>query len=161
MADNNISAEVRELIANNEFLSGLRGDYLEFLLENSKEQRFERGEVIFRQGDHADRFFLLLRGEVTIEIPAIYGPPMQLQSLGRGRMLGWSWLISPYRWDFQARAVQDSDVIRFDGEAVLGKCEADPEFGYEILKRFTLLMSERLTAARKSMIDQWRPAGFA
>jgi CRP-like cAMP-binding protein len=155
------NSKISDIVANNDFFSGLSEEHLEFLLQHSKEQRFGAGEIIFRQGDHADRFYLVLRGEVTVEIPAIYGPPMQMQNLGRGKILGWSWLITPYRWDFQARAVQDSEVVRFDGGVVLRRCEKDAEFGYEIMKRFSLLMSERLTAARKSMIEQWMPSGFA
>ena len=52
-------------------------------------------------------------------------------------------------------------MIEFDGSAILARCEKDTEFGYELFKRFTGLMSARLEAARQKMMDQWNPPGFA
>jgi CRP/FNR family cyclic AMP-dependent transcriptional regulator len=94
-------------------------------------------------------------------VPALVGPLLELQVLGDNQMLGWSWLIPPYRWNFSARAVEDTELLEFDGQAILARCEKDPKFGYELLKRFTTLMSERLNAARLKMMDQWNPPGFA
>jgi CRP-like cAMP-binding protein len=76
-------------------------------------------------------------------------------------VLGWSWVIAPHRWAFQARARTAVEAIEFDGEALLAHCEADPKFGYAVLKRFSALMSERLQHARQRMIEEWRPEGFA
>jgi CRP/FNR family cyclic AMP-dependent transcriptional regulator len=75
--------------------------------------------------------------------------------------LGWSWLISPYQWSFQARAEEDSELLQFDGTAILARCEQEPKFGYELLKKFAGMMSMRLEAARRKMMDEWNPAGFA
>ena len=52
-------------------------------------------------------------------------------------------------------------LLEFDGRAVLARCEQDSKFGYELLKRFAALMSERLEAARQKMMDEWNPPGFA
>jgi len=82
-------------------------------------------------------------------------------TLGEDQVLGWSWLIPPYRWNFLARAVEESDLLEFDGGAILARCEEDPKFGYELFKCFAALMSERLAAARQKMMDQWDPPGFA
>ena len=73
----------------------------------------------------------------------------------------WSWLLPPFKWSFNARAETDSKVLEFDGEAVLKDCESDPAFGYEVIKRFSALMAERLDAAHRKMMEQWSPAGFA
>ena len=100
-------------------------------------------------------------GRVAIQVPALMGPAMEVQSLGEGQVLGWSWLIAPYRWHFLARALEDSEILEFDGSAVLAHCEYDPRFGYELLKLFAALMSERLDAARQRLIDQYSPPGFA
>ena len=75
--------------------------------------------------------------------------------------MGWSWLISPYKWSFQAKAIEDADLLRFDGKAILTQCELDPKFGYELLKKFAELMSVRLDSARQKMMEEWNPAGFA
>jgi CRP-like cAMP-binding protein len=94
-------------------------------------------------------------------MPAIMGPSLEIQALGKDQVLGWSWLISPYKWNFQAMIEEDSELLMFDGNVILARCEQEPKFGYELLKKFAELMSVRLDAARKKMMDEWNPAGFA
>ena len=103
----------------------------------------------------------MYKRQVSVQVPALVGPVLEIQILGKDQILGWSWLISPYRWHFLARAVEDSTILEFDGSAILAHCDEDPKFGYELLKRFAGLMSERLEAARQKMMDQWNPPGFA
>jgi len=161
MTQANASPAVIETLSGNTFFAGMMPEHLAFLAGATRPRQCKAGEVLFRQGEHADRFFLVQSGEITVEVPAIMGPALQLQKLSIGKLLGWSWLIAPYQWDFQARAITDAGVIEFDGSAILARCEADNAFGYELFKRFTGLMSERLSSARRKMMDQWDPAGFA
>ena len=153
--------ELKQILSANIFFANMKAQDLDFLVDNAQLKNLETGDVVFRQGEHAESFYLLLSGEIIVEVPAIQGPSLQVQELSTGKMLGWSWLISPYRWDFQARATSDAELIEFDGKAILAKCEADPSFGYDLFKRFTGLMSERLLSARRKMMDQWDPPGFA
>ena len=117
--------------------------------------------MLFRQGKPADKFYLLQSGQVSVQVPALVGPVLEVQRIGDGQILGWSWMIPPYKWNFQARVEADSMFLEFDGRAVLARCEQDSKFGYELLKRFAALMSERLEAARQKMMDEWNPPGFA
>ncbi len=143
------------------FFAGLSEDHLSFLADHASHRQLKAGAVLFRHGDRARYFFLVLSGHVSVEIAAIEGPALLLQDLAPGDVVGWSWLISPNRWNFQARATRPAEVIEFDGAAVLEHCEQDPRFGYELLKRFSTLMSERLKVARDRMMKEWKPAGFA
>ena len=143
------------------FFAGLNEDYLKFLAEYATEKQIAKGDVLFQQGKAADKFYLVRSGRVSVQVPALVGPVLELQVLGENQVLGWSWLIPPYRWNFVARALEDTVVLEFDGSAILERCEKDPKFGYELFKRFTALMSERLDAARQKMMDQWNPPGFA
>lgn len=152
---------IEEYLSAHEFFAGLDKDSLEFLSSSASERQVEKGDVLFKQGERADRFFLLLGGQVSVQVPALMGPVLEVQNLGKDQILGWSWLIQPYRWSFMARAMADSELLEFDGTAILARCEEDPKFGYELLKRFAALMSERLDAARQKMMDQWNPPGFA
>ena len=143
------------------FFAGLDVAHMRYLINHAREREYARGEVLFRQGERATTFYLVTAGEVVVEIPAITGPALELQRLGDGQILGWSWMIPPYRWTFMARAEEDARVLEFDGEAILAHCEEDPAFGYALLKRFTVLMTERLESARRTMMDEWNPPGFA
>lgn len=153
--------KTEEILSGMPFFDGLDPDFVKFLADCARSRQVEGNQALFRQGDPASQFFLLRTGSVSIEIPAIAGPTLQVQRLGPGKILGWSWLLPPYKWSFQARAEQDSEVLEFDGRAILERCEEDPRFGYELIKRFSGLMAERLDAAHRKMMDQWSPAGFA
>lgn len=152
---------IEDYLADHDFFKGLDESFIHFLAGSVTESHVEEGDVLFSQGKAADKFYLLREGSISIEIPALVGPPLEVQALGTGKILGWSWLIPPYKWNFLARAKEDSTVLEFDGKAILQHCEEDPRFGYELIQRFAALMSERLDAARQKMMDQWNPPGFA
>jgi CRP/FNR family cyclic AMP-dependent transcriptional regulator len=152
---------IKALLSRNPFFSGLKAEYLEYLTEHAATERLARDTVLFAYGEGARHFYLVTEGKVSVEVAAIEGPALELQLLGPGAVLGWSWLIAPYRWNFQARAAEPATVVKFDGARILARCEQDPEFGYQLVKRFSALMSERLHFARQKMMEEWKPAGFA
>ena len=152
---------IEKYLSSQEIFSGLNPEFIGFLARCASERQIEQGHVLFHHGERARKFYLVCDGRIAVEIPAITGPTLEVQSLGEGEVLGWSWLIPPYRWNFQARAEEETELLEFDGEAVLARSEQEPEFGYEVLKRFAALMSARLDAARQKMMDQWNPPGFA
>ena len=156
-----MSEATKKLIAGHALFADLDPQYIHTLAEFSAERVIPEGQNLFNQGQPARTFYLIVSGKVVVETPAIIGPTLVLQELGKGRILGWSWLIPPYRWHFQARAETESTVVEFDGTRLLELCEKDPAFGYQLLKRFAGLMGERLESARRRMIDAWNPSGFA
>jgi CRP-like cAMP-binding protein len=155
------AVSIADRLAADGFFAGLSPDFIAFLAAHARSKILKEEEVIFHYGERAQRFYLVVSGHIAVEVAAIEGPSLQLQDLGPGAVVGWSWLIAPHRWSFQARAKTPAEIIEFDGDAVLAECEANPKFGYELLKRFSALMSERLQHARQRMIEEWRPEGFA
>jgi CRP-like cAMP-binding protein len=155
----NPSIEIR--VAASEFFSGLRPELIERLAAHANARKLAAGEMLFHYGERADRFYLIEHGNVAVEVAAITGPALVLQELGPGAALGWSWLIAPHTWSFQARAKTAVELLEFDGSGIRALCEEDPRFGYEVLKRFAALMSERLHFARRKMMESWNPPGFA
>lgn len=156
-----MSESILEYLAGHPTFRDLDPEQIAVLAAHGSEQNLARGETLFKQDDDARRFYILRSGRVRVEIPSLYGPPLEVQSLGPDEILGWSWLIAPYRWTFAAIAETDSRLLVFDGESLLGHCEKDPAFGYALMKRFTALMSERLHAARLRMMENWSPPGIA
>jgi CRP-like cAMP-binding protein len=149
------------VLTRHEFFRGLEPRDVEFLAVHAIPRNLEPGEILFEHGQQADRFYLIREGRITVGVPAIEGPSLEVQTLGAGEILGWSWLIPPYRWNFRGQVVEAAEVVAFDGKAILERCETDPAFGYPLMKRFSSLMSERLEAARRKLMDEWNPAGFA
>ncbi len=152
---------IEHYLSQQALFAGLDEKYIAILSQHARKLRIEKGEMLFRQGEPAEKFYVVCDGRISIQIPSVYGPPLEIQALGNDEVAGWSWLIAPYRWSFQAKAEQDTDLLEFDGPAILARCEAEPRFGFELLKRFAALMSERLEAARLKMMETWNPPGLA
>lgn len=152
---------IDEYLSTHVFFSDLDDKSKKTLAESADVLQIKQGEVLFQPGASSDKFYLLLTGQVSVRVPALMGPALEIQTLNPDQVLGWSWLIPPYRWSFQAMAVEDSELLEFDGKRILANCEEDSDFGYHLLKIFAGLMSERLDKARQKMMDQWNPPGFA
>jgi CRP/FNR family transcriptional regulator, cyclic AMP receptor protein len=114
---------------------------------------FRGGEEVFREGAPADEFYLLREGRVALEILEPGHEPARLSTLGSGEILGASWLVPPYRWTFDARALEPTRAIGVDARCLRAKCEADHDLGYELLKRVAASLIRRLHATRLQMLD--------
>lgn len=154
-------SEILDFLSKHSLFAGLREDHLELLAAHARERSLEADEVVASKGDPAECFYLVLEGSLVIEVPAIAGPKLEITRLASGEVFGWSWLIAPYKWHFHARASGQTRVLEFDGKALLQRCEADSDFGYPLMRRFSGLMATRLDAAQRKMMDQWSPPGFA
>lgn len=152
---------INDYLLTHEFFSGFSDDLLKFLCECSSTHEIKTGQILFQQGESADKFYVVRTGRIALQMPAIMGPVLEIQTVDNDQVLGWSWLIAPYKWNFQTIAEEDTELLQFDGAAILARCEQEPQFGFELLKKFAALMSVGLNAARQKMMDEWNPAGFA
>jgi CRP-like cAMP-binding protein len=141
------------LLAEHPFLRGLEPRYLALLAGCAANVRFDAGRYIFREGEEADRFYIIRHGKVALELSAPERGALTIQTLGAGDVLGWSWLFPPYRWRFDARALELTRAIALDGACLRRKCDEDHSFGYELVKRFAQVIVERLQATRLQLLD--------
>ena len=118
-------------------------------------ESFAAGEYIFREQEAADKFYLLRYGSVALEIHLAGREPLIVDTLHEGDILGWSWLIPPYRWMLDARAVQLTRAISLDTKCIRGKMEEDHRLGYELYRRFMPVIAKRLQAGRLQLIDMY------
>jgi CRP/FNR family cyclic AMP-dependent transcriptional regulator len=139
-------------IKDHPFLAGLKPDQIARLSQFAMPVQFSPGEVIFRTGDPANRFYLIQRGKVALESRGKNGPT-QIQTLGAGDVLGWSWMFEPYKWQFEAKALEPTSAIFLYGTQLREQCEAGPDFGYELMKRCTQISIGRLQAATQRLLE--------
>ncbi len=144
-------AELESLIARHPLTHGLAPPHLRILAESALEVAFARGEQIFRTGDEANRFYLILDGAVQIESRDEFGQKNPIQIIRSGDVLGWSWLFPPYRWNFDARASETTRAIFFYGTRLRAQCDDDHDFGYEMLRRMSQVLLDRLQSTRREL----------
>jgi CRP/FNR family transcriptional regulator, cyclic AMP receptor protein len=139
-------------LASHSFLKGLSPQQLEALSKIATRAQFEAGKAIFHQRETANRFYLVEQGRVSLD----YGLPrkrhVQIQTIGPGEALGWSWLAEPYQWQFSATAIDDVTVSFFRVADLRQQCMRDPKLGYAIMERVAQVLMERLQATRHKLL---------
>jgi CRP-like cAMP-binding protein len=134
------------------FLAGMTRAHLQLIAENAAESHFAAGDLIFREGESADRLYLVQIGEVALQTHSA-GRSTTVQIIADGEALGWSWLFPPHRWLFDARAQQDTDAISIYVPGLRERIEIDPAFGFELMKRVAQVVVHRLQATRLKFVQ--------
>jgi CRP-like cAMP-binding protein len=132
---------------------GLPDSTLELIAGCGSNVHFTEGELLFREGDPADTFFVIRHGSVALETFVPARGPVTIETIEAGDVVGWSWLFPPYRWHFDAKALAGVRATSFDGACLRGKCDADPSLGYGLMSRFARVMIERLQSTRLRLLD--------
>jgi CRP-like cAMP-binding protein len=138
------------------FAEELLPAHLEKLCSMAFDVPFKKNEIIFREGDECNNFYLLTSGKVILEIP-VQGCLLGIETLGPGDELGWSSMLMSDRRHFQARAVEPVHTLAFDGAELNRVCKEDPPFGYALLYRLLGVVSRRLQATRLRLVDIYAP----
>ena len=107
MTTDPIAKRIRE----HPFLRGLTHDQLALLTDCALPAQFKAGQIIFREGEKAKLFYLIEKGKVVLESKGEFGEPVVIDTIGAGDLLGWSWMMPPYKWRFTARAVEPTEAI--------------------------------------------------
>lgn len=153
-----IPPAVMTTVTQHPFFQGMSEAHLEILAECAERTEFPAGEMIFRRGDPASRFYLIESGAVSVEIAEAGRKTIFIQTLGAGEELGWSWLFPPHQWRFDARAVKPTRAIYFYGQWLRELCDESPEFGYELMRRMVRVVVTRLHATREQLVGLSRLA---
>lgn len=146
-------AGLERILAEHPFFAGFSPEYSQLVAGCARNHRFDAEQFLFHEGDQADEFFLIRQGKVALEISAPGREPIVIATLGAGEIVGASWVIPPYRWTFDARAVELTRAIGIDAACLRRKCEADHHLGYEMMKRFLPIIVKRLHATRLQILD--------
>jgi CRP/FNR family cyclic AMP-dependent transcriptional regulator len=148
------SAELERDIAAIPFLEGMSARHIGVLAACACRTHFKESQIIFRQGETANRFYLIEDGMVELEAVNEWGGRRIVAGgIGPGGVLGWSWLSPPYEWQFTARALTDTTAIFFYATLLRERCETDPSLGFELFKRMAPEMAKRLQSARRDLLD--------
>jgi len=134
------------------FLRGMPERYVAVLARACRPTQVPEGYRFFAEGDPANLLWLIRSGHVALDLHPP-GRRLIVETLGKGDLLGLSWLVPPYEWQFGATAVQDTILFELDAALVRAACDADPGLGYELLRRVMSAASSRLQAARIRMLD--------
>ena len=141
------------------FLLGMSEHHVRLLADCAMLTHFPAETTIFAQGDTANRFYLIQHGTVVLESDAAEGK-VEIDLIGGGDLLGWSWLFPPYVWHFTARSVEPTSAIFFYGTVLRDYCDKDHSLGFELFKRMSEIMTRRLQSARTRLLSVYSTTGI-
>jgi CRP-like cAMP-binding protein len=153
--------DLSALLRQHPFLADLSEHHMQILVGCAMNVKFADDHYLIREGEVADTFYLIRSGRVALEVDSSERGSFRIQTIGPGEVLGWSWLISPYRWHFSGVAVTEIRAFALDGKCLRTKCENDHDFGYEMLQRLAQVMERRLEATRLQLLDMYGSAAGA
>lgn len=142
-----------ELIQASPIFRGLSSSNLSFLESVGTEVELEVDRVIFEEDDHADQFYVITAGKVALEVSVHSAPPVLVETLGPGDLLGVSWLFAPYRWNWRARAVAATTLVAFHAESIRNRCESDADLALHLYRAVAHEAVRRLHATRVRLLD--------
>ena len=140
-----MSATALELaVASHPFVKGLTAAQLQVLTQCAMLTHFDTDQIVFHEGEIANRFYLIQQGKVSLETSVGENGLMTIELVGPGNVVGWSWLFPPYYWHFSARALEPTEAIFFYGTRLRECCENDRELGFHLMRRVTSVVMHRL-----------------
>jgi CRP-like cAMP-binding protein len=150
---------IRRTVRAHPFFAAIDDGHMEVICRCARHTVFKAGDFIYREGQPADTFHLIVQGRVALEVHVPGRTSIIVETLKEGDPLGWSWLLPPYRTSFDARALELVRVVSLDAHCLRASMEEDHTFGYELYKRFAPVIASRLASARRQMIDMYGKPG--
>ena len=146
--------KIERRLAAHPFLTGVSPHHLELLALSATPTEFDAGQIIFREGDPANGLYLIETGTVVLEGKTSDGEAVVIDTVSAGEPLGWSWLFSPYLWQFDARATEACTAICLSGIMLRQHRDEDLTLSHELFKRTSEVMVRRLQAARGKLLSR-------
>jgi len=149
------SEAIADRVLQHPFFVGLDPTLVHAMISKAEERSYAAGEMLVREGRPAEEFFLVLDGKIALEIGSAEHAGITVETIGRGEILGWSWLVHPYRWRFDARATKATQVVAINAAAARYALAAHPAFAYQFLLKFLPVIAERLENTRVQLLDTY------
>lgn len=144
---------IKSMLTEHPFFKDFAVDHVKKIIDITSEIRFNPGQYIFRDGEDANTFYLICQGIISLEVYVPNRGPVTLGRLEAGDVLGWSWLYTPHRWHFDARALEAAQMLVLNGKVLRKMIEEDHEFGFQMMKKISLVIEDRLQATRVKLME--------
>lgn len=144
---------LKDIIREHPFFNGLSPDEIDFISGCAKHKTFKQNEIIANENDPADEFYLIRQGKVAICATMPNRENKIIQTFNEGDIFDWAWLFPPYRWMFEAIALEPTVTFALNGQCLRKKCDESPSMGYIFVKRVSQLIVARLNATRLQLLD--------
>ncbi|WP_406102488.1 cyclic nucleotide-binding domain-containing protein [Streptomyces sp. NBC_01003] len=137
----------------------LPAEYREQPMSVAREVSFPQGTRPFKEGGHADRFWIIRTGIVSLDLHVPGRREAVVETLTHSQLVGWSWLFPPHTWHLGAEATRPVRPYEFDAAAVREMCREDPALAASVTQWVGSVVAHRLQATRTRLLDLYAPYG--
>lgn len=103
---------------------------------------FEKGEVVFREGDPADYFYTLVEGKVRLSVG---DPTRGVYTIDQaGEAFGWSSLVDRNYYSAAAECIEPTRCSKLEGRKLEALLKNHPESGLVFYKKLAGILGHRL-----------------
>ncbi len=148
--------QLQKALANHAFFKRLDPQFAEKAADYASTVRFDENQYVFHRGEDANRFYLIQKGLITLGIDPKHHSQVDIQTVTDDEVLGWSWLIPPFVWQFDAHVTEPTTAIELDAVQLRKLFEIDHEMGYVLARRVLQVVSKRLQATRIQFWDIYK-----
>ncbi|MCA2218998.1 cyclic nucleotide-binding domain-containing protein [Jidongwangia harbinensis] len=135
------------------FLADVPATWLHRLAMHGRPALRHAGVRLFHEGAPAGSFWLLRSGAVALDFHVPGRGDIVIERIGAEGVVGWSWLLPPYRWSLGAVVAAECQAVQLDAAGVRRLLAEDAELGRELTTRFLAVMAERLHATRVRLAE--------
>ncbi len=146
--------ELNRFLRRTPFLDDLEDSHIASLVELASEVTIPGGQRLLTMGEPADYSSVVVSGSIQLGIVR-EDRLVPIDTVGPRGFLGWSPLIPPYRWTYDAETVTETCLIQFPGEALRELCESDAAFGVAMMTSLSKAITQRLMATRMLLLDSY------
>ncbi len=146
---------VLETLEKLSFLEGFPPNYLKPLAAVAEVVSVPADEVLFREGEKSPCIYLLISGKVALEIWAAGNGATRIQTVGPGKLLGWTPILTQGPMTARAIALEPCRLVAINAMQVLDACTQNPRFGMEFMRRTAIALSRRLHATRQQLLEAY------
>jgi len=137
------------------FLHDIDNEHLLQIADVTRLRDVEPGQPLFHEGDVPQDVFLVVSGNVALDINTPGGGSRRIMAVGPGEILGWSALLEQTQMTATATTLCHAKVAQIKTSQLLTICKRNPRFGYELLRRTSLALAARLSATRLQLLDSF------
>jgi CRP-like cAMP-binding protein len=136
-------------IQQTDLFRGMDKDFVKETYDLTVKQSFEKGEVLFHEGDQASHFYILLKGRVRL---GTRDTGQVVHTVSRpGEAFGWSSLVDRESYSASAECVHPTKLLKIDREDFQGILEKDPINGLSFFRRLAGALGERLISSYSAL----------
>jgi CRP/FNR family cyclic AMP-dependent transcriptional regulator len=129
-------------IQQSDLFRGMSKEFVKKVYDTAVKESFEKGKLLFLEGDKAQYFYILLKGRVKLAVGEIRQLVHMVERSGEA--FGWSSLVGRELYSATAKCMEHTKLLKFDRKELQKILEKDPGNGLELFRHLSRALGERL-----------------